>query len=116
MRLFLVYERKFSEGEQASFQCKSCSTIDVIWANYGVQVPQQYPFAISTSDKDCVSSTATSVMQNKCDGEELCSFTVQDRDFLPSVCGKSTILLVRFKCNNKIPGIFASSLGHSLII
>ncbi len=107
MRLFLVYERKFSEGEYATFQCKSCSTIQIIWANYGVQVSQRYPFAISTNDKGCMSINATSVMKNKCNGKATCSFLVQGRDFLPSksICGRSTILLVRFKCKSKIPGI-----------
>ncbi len=114
MRLFLVYERKFSEGDKATFQCESCPTIEVIWANYGVQATKKYPLAISTSDKGCVSRSATSVVQNKCNGKTWCSFAVQRSEFLQSTCTKNTILLVRFKCNGKIPGIFASSFGYSL--
>jgi hypothetical protein len=108
----LVYERKFSKGDTALIRCKSCSTIEVIWANYGVKVPRQYPFAISASDKNCVTTNATRVIQSKCDGTANCFFTVNDGVFLPSdsSCLKNTILLVRYRCKSKIPGIFASLL------
>jgi hypothetical protein len=70
-----------------------------------VQVPGEYPFAISTSSKDCVATNATEVIENKCNGKKQCSFIVKRRDFLESTCEQSTILLVRFKCKS-IPGIF----------
>ena len=107
----LVYERKFSELDVAHIQCKSCSTIELIWANYGVKVPRQYPFAISARDKNCVSTDAMSVVQNQCNGTTNCFFDVDDDVFLPwsSSCLINTILLVRYRCKSKIPGIFASS-------
>jgi hypothetical protein len=107
----LVYERKVSEGVNAQIYCKSCSTIELIWANYGVQIPRQYPFAISAGDKNCVSTNAMSVVQNECDGRTNCFFVVNDGVFLPSnsSCLENTILLVRYRCKSKIPGIFASS-------
>lgn len=104
--VILVYERKIYETHLADFQCESCSTIEIIWANYGVQVQDQYPFAISTSETDCVTTEATSVMQKKCNGKTGCSFKVNEGDFLTPNCqGRTTILLVRYTCSNKIPGI-----------
>jgi hypothetical protein len=100
-----VYERSFHEGASVNLKCESCKTIEIIWANYGVQVPRQYPFAISTSSKDCVATNAVSVVKNKCNGKTQCSFPVRGRDFLESTCEQNTILLVRFRCKS-IPGIF----------
>ena len=52
--LFPVYQRKFSEGEYSNFQCESCSIgIGVIWADYGVQLKQRFPFAIEKNDPNC---------------------------------------------------------------
>ena len=99
-----MYERRFSEGESVNLKCESCKTIENIWANYGVQVPGQYPFAISTSNKDCVATNAISVVQNKCNGKTQCSFVVQSRYFLESTCEQNKTLLVRFRCDS-IPGI-----------
>jgi hypothetical protein len=102
-----VYEKRFVNGNSASFKCESCSTIAIIWANYGVQVPNQYPFAISTSSEDCVTTNAKDVVQKKCNGKTQCSFVVKNSDFLKSesICKTSLILLVRFKCARKIPGM-----------
>ena len=108
--MFLVYERKFSERSKADFQCKSCSSsIMVIWADYGVQLDQKYPFAIQKSDSECQTTNATSVMQNKCNRKTRCLFTVRDADFLSpeSNCGSNSILLVRYTCK-RIPGICSS--------
>ena len=108
----LVYERKFSTVN-AQIRCRSCSKIEVIWANYGVQVPDQYPFAISARYKNCVSANAMSVVQNECGGRTNCFINVNVNDgvFLPSNsgCRKNTTLLVRYRCKSNIPGIFASS-------
>ena len=107
----LVYERKVYEGVNVQIRCRSCSKIEVIWANYGVQVSRQYPFAISAGDKNCVSVNARSVVQNECGGRTNCFINVNDGIFLPSnsSCLENTILLVRYRCKSKIPGIFASS-------
>ena len=91
------------EETNAAFRCEWCSTIEIIWANYGVQVLRKYPLAISTRNKDCVATNATSVMENKCNGKTQCSFPVQSREFLKKTCGQNTILLVRYTCK-PIPG------------
>ena len=98
-------EIKFSNGKKANFQCESCSLIEIIWANYGVQVLGQYPLAISSSNKDCVTTNATNVMKEKCNGKTQCSFQVQSSEFLKATCSERTILLVRYKCKNNTPGI-----------
>ena len=105
--LFLVYERKFSKGKEAKFQCESCSRVEVIWADYGVELQQKYPFQIAKNDQSCRSTNSTSVVQNKCNNKKICSFIVRDADFLFSVsnCGSDVILLVRYKCKTNIPGI-----------
>jgi hypothetical protein len=110
--VILVYERKIYDTHRANFQCESCSTntIEIIWANYGVQVQDQYPLAISTSETDCVTTEATSVMQKKCNGKTGCSFIVNEGDFLTPNCRRTTILLVRYTCNTKIPGILQAHL------
>ena len=110
-----MYERKIYKTHRVDFQCESCSTIEIIWANYGVKVRDQYPFAISTSETDCVTTEATSVMQKKCNGKTGCSFIVNEGDFLTPNCRRTTILLVRYKCNSKIPGTFASAFVRSFI-
>ena len=104
--LFLVYERKFSKGKEAKFQCESCSRVEVIWADYGVKLEQKYPFQIANNDRDCRSTNPTSVVQNKCNNRESCSFIVRDADFLSSgsYCGSNAILLVRYKYKKNIPG------------
>jgi hypothetical protein len=107
---FSVYERKFSEGDFANFKCESCSTVEIVWANYGVHDSRQYPFAISASNKKCIGNDATSVVQNKCNGKITCSFQVQRRDFLESNCEQSMTLLVRYKCRRKIPGTSLSKI------
>ncbi|XP_028402371.1 uncharacterized protein LOC114525314 [Dendronephthya gigantea] len=98
-----VYERMFRENENASFHCESCSTIEIIRANYGVKIVERYPLAISSSDASCVATTTTRVVKGKCDGRERCSFVVKQNDFLQTPCQKSTILLVRYTCKWKIP-------------
>ena len=106
--LLQAYERKFSEGDMADFQCESCSFgIQVIWADYGVQLQQRYPFTISKADPNCRTTNATSVMQTKCDGKAGCSFKVSDADFLSSGsnCQSDLVLLVRYKCRKNVPGI-----------
>ena len=105
--LFPVYQRKFSEGEYSNFQCESCSLgIEVIWADYGVQLKQRFPFAIAKNDPNCRTTRTISVMQNKCNGKTSCYFRVRDTDFLPSKsnCGSNRLLIVRYTCK-KIPGI-----------
>ena len=115
---FLVYERKFSKGDNATFQCESCSSllIVVIWADYGVQLQQRYPFAISKFDPNCRTTNATSVMQNNCNGKTSCSFRVRDTEFLSlmSNCGSNRILLVRYTCK-RIPGIFTNLFNYSSV-
>ena len=106
--LFLVYERKFSKGTHAEFQCESCSSgIEVIWADYGVMLEQKYPFQIANNDPSCRSTNPTSVVQNKCNNRKSCSFSVSDAAFFSSRsnCGSNAILLVRYKCKMNIPGI-----------
>ena len=106
--LFLVYERKFSVGDDAEFQCESCSIgIEVIWADYGVMLEQKYPFQIANNDPSCQSTNPTSVVENKCNNRKSCSFRVRDADFFSSRsnCGSNAILLVRYKCKMNIPGI-----------
>ncbi|XP_028402410.1 uncharacterized protein LOC114525351 [Dendronephthya gigantea] len=98
-----VYERMFRENERASFHCASCSTIEIIQANYGVKIVERYPLAISSSDASCVTIAATKVVKDKCDRRERCSFVVNQNDFLQTPCLKSTILLVRYTCKWKIP-------------
>ena len=108
--LFPVYERKFPEGDRADFHCESCSFgIQVIWADYGVKLEQKYPFAIKKDNPNCQSTSATSVMQTKCNGNTTCSFSVRDDDFLSSGsdCASDSILLVRYTCKT-IPGICTS--------
>ena len=103
--VYLVYERTFSKKENANLTCESCSTIKVVWANYGEQVKRKYPLAISTRNTDCVTTNATSVVENRCNGKTQCLFDVQNRNFLKTTCRESTILLVRYMCM-KIPGTF----------
>ena len=47
---------------------------EVIWANYGVQIPVRYPLAISTSYKICVTANATSVVGKNTMGRHSVSF------------------------------------------
>ena len=101
----LVYERKFSDGDLVNFSCQSCSTIDVVWASYGVQISGQIPLAISSNNQNCVTN-ATSIMQSQCNGKDQCLFVVVRAAFLQSNCGQNTILLVRYTCKTNLPGKF----------
>ena len=102
----IVYERKFIDGDHVNFRCLSCSTIDVVWASYGVEGPRrQIPLAISSNNQNCVTN-ATGIMQRNCNGKDQCFFLVQTHGKLPSNCGQNTILLVRYTCKTNLPGKF----------
>ncbi|XP_028411818.1 uncharacterized protein LOC114534554 [Dendronephthya gigantea] len=101
-----VNQRMFSEGKNADLRCEPCSTIKIIWANFGVMHTNSYPYVISSSIKNCVTTTATSVVQGKCDGKTQCFFAVKDADFLQTNCRRRTFLLVRYTCRKgKMQGI-----------
>ena len=105
--MILVYERKFSKGENRSFRCESCSSkIEVVRANYGEQLKDAYPSIISSTNPNCMSKDVTSLMQTKCNGKAICSFTLQDDDFMQSKlnCESEPILLVRYTCQNTLTG------------
>ena len=99
----------FSEGKNADFRCGTCSTIKIVWANFGVIRLKRYPLVISSSIENCVTTTATSVVRRKCDGKTECSFAVRDADFLQTNCEKhNTFLLVRYTCKGKVQGVVTS--------
>lgn len=69
------------------------------------------PYKISSRIKECLSMSALSVLQKKCNGRSKCSFTVYKDEFLSkaSKCNKNTTLLFYYTC--KTP-----TLGMEIII
>ncbi|XP_046857427.1 uncharacterized protein LOC124450809 isoform X2 [Xenia sp. Carnegie-2017] len=110
-KFIYVYERKFQQGENLTIHCsESCSSsvIKVRSAEYGVLMDRK-PYKISSRIKDCLSMSALSVLQKKCNGRSKCSFTVYKDEFLSkaSKCNKNTTLLVYYTC--KTPTLVSST-------
>lgn len=107
----------FGENGPATFECEWCSYIKVIWANYGVQVSRQYPFAISSSDQSCLTKTVLStVIQNECDGKSKCSLNYKKYEYLKGNCKSPAILLVRYTCKRRIIlGSFKTHLFNQVV-
>jgi hypothetical protein len=86
--LLLVYQRKFVYRRHETIQCYLGQTIKIViitWAN-------------STSRKTtCVSTKATQLMQEKCDGKPTCTFYISKAD-LGSCSGDSNEFRVRYTC------------------
>jgi hypothetical protein len=86
--LLLVYQRKFVYRRHGTMQCYLGQTIKIIiitWAN-------------SNSRKTtCVSTKATQLMQEKCDGKTTCTFSIRKAD-LGLCSGDSNQFLVRYTC------------------
>ncbi|XP_028417818.1 uncharacterized protein LOC114542474 [Dendronephthya gigantea] len=102
-KLSYAYQRTFSENEVATLECETCSTIRIVWAEYGVLINSQNHFVLNKSDKNCVTNTAITVMIKKCNGTRKCSFEVQDSDFLSNICRNNTALVVQYRCQKTIP-------------
>ncbi|XP_046858696.1 uncharacterized protein LOC124452154 [Xenia sp. Carnegie-2017] len=102
-----VIERKFSDKENLVIICnQSCSnwTIEVRSAVYGVFIKEKrryiVPYKISSKEKECLSSSALSVVKENCNGKSKCAFTIQKDKFLPKsyTCSNETSLVVHYTC------------------
>ena len=86
--LLLVYQRKFVYRRQETIQCYLGQTIKIIiitWVDF---------YSRKTI---CVSTKATQLMQEKCDGTPTCTFNISKAD-LGSCSGDSNEFLVRYTC------------------
>lgn len=113
--ILLVVERKFSDKENLVIICNgSCSywTIEVRSAVYGVFIKEKgryiIPYKISSKAKECLSSSALSVVKENCNGKSKCSFTIQKDKFLPKsfTCTNETSLVVHYTCKTATLGKF----------